>query len=216
LPACGSRSEPDRTMTERTARFLSFLFHPLILPCLALAVMMVNDPVVMILLPVKMKLLIFAMVIITTILVPLLLVFMTWRLGVIQSFYMRSREERAIPMLLIAVFYYLAYYLLKGIHLPQIFHMYMLGATLMMIILIVLNFFRKVSLHMAGLGAFTGLMAGMAFQYGVNTSWLILSGILLSGLVGSARLKLNAHQPSDLLTGWLTGASILFLTGFLF
>jgi hypothetical protein len=203
-------------MNERTARFLSFLFHPLILPCVALGVMVGNDPVVMILLPPKLKLMIFGMVTITTIFIPLLLVFMTFRLGVIRSLYMRSREERAIPMLIIAVFYYLAYYLLKGLHLPQIFHMYMLGATLMMIILIVLNFFRKVSLHMAGMGAFTGLMAGMAFQYGVNTSWFILAGILLSGIVGTARLKLNAHQPSDLLTGWVAGASVLFLTGYLF
>jgi L-lactate permease len=203
-------------MNDKTAAFLSFLFHPLIMPFAAMGIMIGADPVVSLLLTLKMKGMILFMVFVTTILVPLLLIYMVYRLGVIRSFYMRSREERAIPLLVIAVFYYLTYYLLKGLHLPQLFHMYMLGATFMIILLIIFNFFRKVSLHMAGLGALTGLMTGIAFHYEQNTSWFILAGILLSGVVGTARLKLHAHQPSDLYTGWMAGAIVMFLTGFLF
>ncbi len=203
-------------MNERTARFLSFLFHPLILPCVTLGVMIANDPVVRLLLSPKLMLMILGMAFITTILVPLLLIFLVYRLGVIRSFYMRSREERGIPLLVIAVFYYLTYYLLKGLHLPQIFHMFMLGATFLMILLIIFNFFLKTSLHMAGLGSFTGLMTGMALHYEMNTSAFILAGILLSGIVGTARLKLDAHRPPDLYIGWLAGAAVMFLIGWLF
>jgi hypothetical protein len=203
-------------MNERIARILSFVFHPLLLPCVTLGVMILNDPVVMMLLSLKLKLMILGMAFITTILVPLLLIFLVFRMGVIRSFYMRSKEERGIPLLVIAVFYYLTYYLLKGLHLPQIFHMFMLGATFLMILLIIFNFFIKTSLHMSGLGAFTGLMAGMAFQYEMNTSWFILGSILLSGIVGTARLKLDAHRPSDLYIGWMAGAIVMFFIGILF
>jgi hypothetical protein len=203
-------------MNAKTASFLSVMFHPLVMPLAAMGLMIGTDPVVSLVLTLKMKGMILSLVFITTILVPLLLIYVVYRFGVIRSFYMRTREERAIPLLVIAVFYYLTYYLLKGLHLPQTFHMYMLGATLMIILLILFNFFRKVSLHMAGLGALTGLMTGIAFQYERNTSWVILACIILSGVVGSARLKLDAHQPSDLYLGWLAGAILMFLTGFLF
>lgn len=203
-------------MNAKTASFLSVMFHPLVMPLAAMGLMIGTDPVVSFVLTLKMKGMILTMVLITTVLVPLLLIYMVYRLGVIRSFYMRTREERAIPLLVIAVFYYLAYYLLKGLHLPQTFHMYMLGATLMIILLILFNFFRKVSLHMAGFGALTGLMTGIAFQHERNTSWVILSLIILSGVVGTARLKLDAHQPSDLYLGWLAGAVLMFFTGFLF
>jgi membrane-associated phospholipid phosphatase len=203
-------------MNDKTATFLSFLFHPMILPLVAMALMIGTDPLVSLLLTLKMKGMILSALFITTILVPLLLIYLIYHLGVIRSFHMRSREERAIPLLVIAVFYYLTYYLLKGLHLPQLFHMYMLGATFMIVLLITFNFFRKVSLHMAGLGAFTGLMTGIGFHGETNTSLFILAGILLSGVVGTARLKLNAHHPSDLYTGWLAGAIVMFLTGFLF
>lgn len=203
-------------MNERTATFLSFLFHPLLMPCVVLAIMLNIDPVTSLALPLKMKGITIGMAFITTVLIPLSMVFLIYRLGVIRSIYMRIREERAVPLLMIAVFYYLTYHLLRGLHLPGIIHMYMLGATLLMILLIIVNFFMKVSLHMAGLGAFTGLLTGMSFHYGSNTSWWILGGILLSGIVGTARMKLNAHQPSDLYTGWLMGALIMFLIGYLF
>ena len=203
-------------MNPRTAAFLSVLFHPLIMPLAAMWIMIGTDPLVSLVLTLKMKAMILSMVLITTVLVPLLLIYLVYRVGVIRSFYMRTREERAIPLLVIAVFYYLTYYLLKGLHLPRVFHMYMLGATLMIILLILLNFFRKVSLHMAGLGAMTGLLTGIAIQYGRNDSWYILAFILLSGVVGTARLKLDAHHPSDLYIGWLAGALVMFFTGFLF
>jgi len=175
-----------------------------------------TDPVVSLLLTLKMKGVILSMIFIATIAVPLVIIYLIYRLGMIRSFHMRSREERILPLLVVALFYYLTYYLLKGLHLPQLFHMYMLGAALLIILLIAFTFFRKVSLHMAGLGGMTGLMTGIAFHYELNTSWAVLGSILLSGLVGTARLNLNAHRPSDLYSGWLAGAIVMFLTAFLF
>ncbi|HPS73924.1 MAG TPA: hypothetical protein PLD52_06470 [Bacteroidales bacterium] len=202
-------------MNQKTSTALSFLFHPLILPCVIIGILTEIDPVLSLLLPVKMKFMMVGMVFITTILIPLILIFLTFRLNLIGSIYMKTREERILPLLIIAFSYYLTYALLKRLQLPSIFYMYMLGATATIIILIILNFFRKISLHMAGMGGFTGLMAGLAFHYTFNTSWLLVAGILLSGVLGTARLKLNAHLPSDLYIGWLAGAVLMFFTGFL-
>ena len=203
-------------MNRKTSLILSVLFHPVLMPVIAMGLMIFGDPIVHAMLSPKMTAIMLSMVFLLTVLGPLVMVYLIYRLGLIRSFYMRSRDERAIPLLVIALFYYLTYYLLKGMYLPQLFHMYMLGATLMIIILIVFNFFRMVSLHMAGIGALTGLMTGIALHYERNTAWVVLACILLSGIIGTARLKQDAHQPSDLYIGWLTGAIVMFFTAFLF
>lgn len=202
-------------MNRKTATLLSFVFHPLLMPCITLAVMMGTDPVVSQLLPVRMKLIILGLAFITTVLAPMSVIFLIRRVGLIASVYMKTREERGIPLLVIALFYYLTYYLLKGLHLPQIYALFFLSATLMIILLIAFNFFRKLSLHMAGLGAFTGLLTGMAIQYGLNVTGFVMAAILISGMIGTARLKLDAHRPSDLYIGWLAGAVVMVLTGLL-
>jgi membrane-associated phospholipid phosphatase len=42
---------------------------------------------------------------------------------------------------------------------------------------------------------------------------LLVASLLLSGLVGVARLQLNAHTPAQVYSGFLFGFTVVFLTG---
>lgn len=144
-------------------------------------------------------------VFLTTVLFPLLITYLLYRKQIISSFFMTVREERIYPILSVAAFYYVTYYLLKGVLISGFFGFYMLGATLLTVFALLTNFYHKVSLHMISTGAFTGFFLGISISSGINFFPMILLGILLSGLLGFARLKTKSHQPSEIYSGFMMG-----------
>ena len=58
---------------------------------------------------------------------------------------------------------------------------------------------------MIGAGGLVGALAGLGVVLPTNMlPWLSL-GLLIAGLVGYARLQLNAHQPKEVYVGFFTG-----------
>lgn len=197
-------------MTEtRLARIISYLFHPLLMPLYILLLLLNLSTFLSRSLPFPYKMALTGVVILTTILFPLFLTWMLLRLRIITSLFMDKMEERTFPILAISVFYYLTYFLLRGIHISVIFSYYMLGATLLAILSLVVNFYRKVSLHMIAAGSFTGLFLGLSLNFGINLNIAILAGILLGGIIGFARLKSNSHQPAEIYSGYAMGVLVM-------
>jgi hypothetical protein len=64
-------------------------------------------------------------------------------------------------------------------------------------------------LHMLGMGSFSGLLLGLSLNYGLHFLNLFFTGLLLSGLVGYARLKSSSHQPTEIYSGFFVGAGVL-------
>lgn len=75
----------------------------------------------------------------------------------------------------------------------------------------IITYFWKISLHMIGLGGLLAYILLLLFvrglQYGLPSEIDILlsSVILLSGIVGSARLYLCAHTPAQVYVGYIVG-----------
>jgi len=200
---------------SKTARVISYIFHPLLLPLYVLLLLMNLNVFLSRSYPFSYKLALAGVVFLTTILVPLFLTWMLQRMKIISSVFMNEKEERIYPLLSISVFYYLTYYLLKGIHVSSIFSFYMLGATLLAILSLAATFYRKISLHMTGIGSFTGLFLGLSLNFGINLYPEIFSGILLAGVIGFARLKSNSHQPSEIYSGFLMGVVVMTILMYL-
>ena len=197
-------------MTEtKLARVISYLFHPLLMPLYILLLLLNLDSFLSVSLPFSYKLALTGVVFLTTILSPLFVTWMLCRLRIISSVFMSRKEERIYPVLAISVFYYLTYFLLRGIHISTIFSFYMLGATLLAILTLAVNFFRKISLHMIGIGSFTGLFLGLSLNFGINLDREVFLGILLAGVIGFARLKENSHQPAEIYSGFIMGVVVM-------
>jgi hypothetical protein len=188
---------------------ISYLFHPLMMPCYILILLLNINNYASLLVPLNYKLMITGIVLLMTVILPLCFTWLLIKLQYITSVYMTTREDRVYPIISLAVFYYATYFLLKEVHIAAIFSYYMLGATLIAILSLVINFYRKISLHLLAMGSFTGLFLGLSLQYGINFTPEIMVGILLAGVVGYARLKSNAHQPSEIYSGFLMGAVVL-------
>lgn len=202
-------------MNDRIALLLSYLFHPLLMPFYILLILFGSDITFSVLLPLQIKLIIMGTVLVTTLLFPLLILYIMLRMKIISSVYLPLREERIFPLITVAIFYYLTFYLVKDIYLPQNFQLFILGATLLAAVTLVVTLFYRISLHMVALGAVTGLFLGMVMSSGGNTLFLLIAAILVSGLTGSSRLKLNTHKPSEVYSGWLMGAIVMCITSFL-
>jgi hypothetical protein len=192
-------------MQDKFARILSYLLHPLFLPLYMLVILLTYKSYLYVEIPLYYILLLSGIVGLTTILFPLFLTYLLYRKKFISSFFLTVREERVYPILVSAAFYYVTYYLLKGITVTSFFGFYMLGATLLAIFALLINFYYKISLHMISMGAFTGLFMGITLSFGLNFLPFVVAGIILSGLLGSARLRLQSHKPGEIYTGFLVG-----------
>lgn len=191
------------------AKGISYLFHPLLIPTYILVLLLNVHRFMSPSLPFVYRLVLTGIVVMTTILFPLFLTWVLYKLRLISSFYIDRRDERIYPIMTVAVFYYVTYFMLKGIQVSSVFSYYMLGATLLAVLSLVINLFHKISLHSVAIGSFTGLFLGLSLQYGLSFNTEILTGILLSGLVGFARLGMEAHRPSEIYSGFVAGVTVM-------
>jgi len=198
-------------MEERISKMLTFVFHPLFVPFYMLLILLNVNTFFAMMIPVKVKLLLSGLVFLTTILLPMLIVYLLYRLKLVKSFYLESREERIYPLLAVAVFYYLTYYLLKSFSISFIFSYYMLGSTFLTILAMIISFYRKISLHMIGIGGMLGLLMGLSLNLNLDLTWYVISAIILGGFLGFARIQSNSHKPSEIYSGFLVGAGVMFL-----
>ncbi|MEI6173935.1 MAG: hypothetical protein WCR01_09295 [Bacteroidota bacterium] len=198
-------------METKLARGISSLFHPLLIPTYVLLVLLNLNALLSQMVPLSFKLIISGLVFLTTFLFPLVFTWLLARLGLISSHILARREDQIYPILAISVFYYVTYYLLKGIHISTIFSYYMLGATLLATLSLVVNFYRKISLYMVATGSFTGLFLGLSMNFGINFAAEISSSIILAGIIGFARLKSDMHKPAEVYTGYAMGVIVMTL-----
>ena len=196
-------------MLNRISRVVSFLFHPVLMPTWLLIVLL-NHPVLMTMpLPFSFKAVIAGIVFLTTVFFPLVLTWLLTRLGLVSSLYLAEKDERVYPSMAMSGCYYLTYYLLRGIHISSVFSYFMLGAALLAILTLIVNFFLKVSLHMTGIGSVTGLFLGLALHFGIDLVPEIVITIVLAGLIGMARLKCESHRPAEIYTGYAMGVAVM-------
>lgn len=196
-------------METRLAKFISCIFHPVFMPVYGLLLLFNMKSFFSLELILKARLLILAFVFVTTVLFPLLIVALMKRQGFIESYQMKSREERRFPYLFTAVFYFVTYQMLRQMQLPEIYSFYFMGATLLLAMVVIINIWRKISIHMVGVGGICGMLCGLALAFSFNMIFLISLIFLISGIVGYARLKLETHKPSEVYCGFLAGFSIM-------
>jgi len=139
-------------MENKMARVISWFFHPLLVPLYMLLFLLNINVYFSLILPLSFKLFLFGVILLTTLLIPLGFFFLLYRKKLFLTFFMETLEERIYPLLVTGIFYYLTYYLLKSFHISPIFSFYMLRATFLVILALVINFFWKISLPMLGVG----------------------------------------------------------------
>jgi hypothetical protein len=198
-------------MEIRFARIISAVFQPLLIPSYSLLIIFGLKNYIALIIPFQAKQLIMAMVFTTTFLFPALFIIMLYKRGIISSVQMNDRKERIFPLTITSIFYFLAFYIIRQLHLPDIYFRLFLGSAVLVLSTLIISLFWKISAHMTAIGGLLGSLIGISQIVQNNlTGWVMLA-VLCCGLVGFARLKLRAHNQAQVYTGFFTGFLVMLL-----
>jgi hypothetical protein len=190
------------------------IFHPMILPSLAMIILLTIPSYVSFSIPAQARRLIVGLVFINTCVGPMLVILLMKRIGLISDIFLDSRSERLYPILVSVLFYLFTWYLFRQANIPSLLNHFIVGATSLVLIGLIVTNFWKISLHMMSMGGFTGYMIALSMILDYEMPMLIIGSILVSGMLGSARIKLNAHNPAQVYVGWITGIAIMLMVIF--
>jgi len=198
-------------MADWFSKFVSYVFHPLLMPTYTLVLIFNINMYFSSILPFYAKLLLIIMVLSSTVFIPVIIFSVLKKKKIINSFQMESREERVYPYLVISIIYFLIYLLIKKTNIPDIYSFFLICSTALSLLLLMINFKYKISAHTAGMGGVCGLFIGLSNRLDLDLSLLIIILIAFSGLVAFSRLKLNAHKSSEVYSGFLAGVAVFLL-----
>lgn len=196
----------------RFATAISYLFHPLLMPTLGTFLLLNIGGYITFSIASTVKYMVYGVVFLNTFIFPSMASYYLLKKGYINSPVMDTIQERRLPMLLTAVFYFFTYYILRKATLPPVLFLMILGATLSVLLTLIITLVWKISAHMVGVGGIVGAVIGLSVKFSINLQIPIIALIFMAGLVGYARLKLNAHTHGQVYAGFFIGfASMLLL-----
>ena len=215
-------------MPRLLAQVISFIFHPLLIVTYMLVLLLLVNPYLFGVSSIgdRASKLLILQVFLSTFFIPVVAVAMLLFTGMIQSFEMKSRQERIGPYIITGIFYlWMFRNFLDNPSIPTAFTCFLLGATIGLFFAFFVNIFSRISAHAVGVGGLLGMVVitMLLFSYDtftilsprgtleVGMSTILLLAILIAGLVGTARLALQAHEPMDLYGGYLVGFASQFM-----
>lgn len=161
------------------------------------------------------KFYILGFIFLVTFLLPFLVAILLKSIGQIGSLEMYSREERKLPILITAFIYTTLFFMIARVNGFDRIRIFILATTIALIVSGFITNYYKISIHMLGIGGIVGLIAYMSTYSLFNLIPMLALSVLFSGLVGVARLKLKAHTPAQVYSGFAFGFTIVFLMGIL-
>ncbi len=125
---------------------------------------------------------------------------------------METRQERIWPMFITGMFFITGYYLLSLIPvIPGFILNFILATIITIFVALIITYFWKISVHMIGMGGLTGGLLAFSYIFGLDIHLLFSALIIIAGLLGVARLTLNAHTLTQVCYGFLLGFFIVFI-----
>ncbi len=197
-------------MWNKIAQIISVIFQPLFVPTYAL-ILLLSCPIFYFSPTYKLVLLSFFVA--CTCVVPLVCSLILYSP---KSLTVLERTKRHIIYILTFISYVFCFYLMWKIRVPFALLVMYAGCVLAVFLLMVVNFFWKISAHSTVMGSLCGYIFLMEFYAQTNNVGLFVVVVLLLGIVGWARLQLNAHTVSQVFAGYALGLLPSVASFFLF
>lgn len=193
------------------ARLISGMFHPMLMPLFGLFIIF-HSGSFLDMTPIGLKRMIYLIVLVSTVLLPLSILPLMKMQKIISGFGMPNHRERVIPLLFGAIFYYFGYFLLQRLPVSNVIKDFQLAAVVAIVLVMLISVKWKISLHMAGIGGILGLILALTLHFSVTLRLVFMMAVLVAGLLGYARLRLNVHSPAQVYAGLGLGCVTMLLT----
>jgi membrane-associated phospholipid phosphatase len=201
----GIQNTIEKNGEEKFAKIISYFLHPLLMPTYGFTLILFTKNYFSTFTPLNLKLIILAVTFVFTFLLPTINALILLKMGRIRSLEMETSKERMVPYGSTALYYFALYYLFYNADFPSVFKIVVLGAAISILLTLFINLKWKISAHSIGIGGVAGAMLGITYRLQIDMHWILMLVIVCAGFVGYARLKLNAHNPSQVYAGFGLG-----------
>jgi len=161
------------------------------------------------LMSIKGKIYLSSSVAIGMVVLPALLVPLYRYLQLISSYLMEKREERYLPLTVTLGLYILTYFFLNRLPVSSVVPGFALGACIAITINLFVLLRWKISSHAIAVGGLVGTVLVLFSLNPLISPLWVAAAFIIAGLVGTARLLLNAHTPAQVYVGFFTGLIIM-------
>jgi len=191
---------------QKSARFISWLFHPLMVGLYMASYLIYLDPDFFTGISNGAKNQILIIYVINSVFFPIIAVLLCRGLGFIQSIYLRTQKERIILYAITMIFFFWTFYVFKNKQgTPEIMAQMSLGIFISVIFAFIANIFFKISMHTTAAGGLVGLFTVLLYTTTASVNIPLVTGIFLAGLISSARLLASDHQVREIIWGLAAG-----------
>jgi len=205
-------------MNKALAKIFSYIFHPLLLPVYAVILFFIF-PSYLSHYQYEYKRIIVLIIFLMTFIFPVLILLVLLNIKTISNLNLSKRTERRYPYAIVSIVYITAYYILINFPagIPNPISNFILIAAIIIFIVMLINFKMKISAHMAGIGGFigyfyifllkenTGYVLFSLIGVNITVAYFLMLLLLIAAITATARLSLNAHNPQQILVGFLIG-----------
>ncbi len=200
-------------IADGAANFLSWVLVPLLMPVYGM--MLAFGLSILDVAPMGMRIIFTLIVAGICVIIPMILILLLKKFGLIDDVGLNNRDERLVPYIITIVCFGLTAWFMAAKGAPLWLSLFFAGGALATIICTIINFKWKISAHAAGIAGVVALLIRIEKDGSAEPelfTWLIIT-ILLTGLLGSARVWLGRHTVWQVLAGYVVGfCSVFFLT----
>jgi len=189
------------------AHVVSFVFHPVFMPVVMAMLIYQITPAGFAGMSGKQLGLAFVSIAVSTVLFPLFSILLMKPLGFISSYKMPTARERTIPLMATMIFYFWISHVFNNMAgaVPQVLKVLLLGNFWGIIVVFIVNIFTRVSMHTSAAGGMLGILFVLLITGSANMILPLFIALVVSGLIGTSRLILGAHQRGDVWLGYIIG-----------
>ncbi|SFT66508.1 hypothetical protein SAMN04489724_1485 [Algoriphagus locisalis] len=191
---------------------VSVVLQPLVIPSLVFGLMLFSVPESTSI-PQEFKVRIFYLIVLSTLAIPMITILGLRLSGTLKSVHMAELKDRAIPFSVTSIYYVLTvYFLYQKKELDPILWQVLGVITLAIVGLTLVTFAWKMSAHMTGLGGLVAVVVVLGIRFPTfQPLYPLLASLILTGLVATVRLYLEAHRPIEIYVGLLFGFVLCFV-----
>jgi hypothetical protein len=193
---------------KAAAKIISVVFHPLLLTTYLTLILTSFFPSMLMIYSKQWT--IIGFVFFMTFIIPSLYILVLRTFGNLASLTMENREQRLQPFFFITLIYIMVtFFFYYKLTFSTNFNRLMMIVTALVFVSYVITFFFKISIHSLAMGGAIGILLPLNKVTEEPTLlWPTAIAILVTGLVMSSRLLLDAHSAREVMYGSAVGVMV--------
>ena len=191
-------------MEKKIATIISYIAHPLIIPMLGLLVIS-NSGTYAADLDQRFTNFIYTSVFVLTFLMPVAFIPFYLYAKLIRNIQLTEQRERMIPLYITLIFYLVAYFMVRKLPVSSVYQRFLFASCISVLLVLAISYFWKISAHMVGWGGLAGLIISISLRFHTDLMIFLIIALLLSGITAFARLRLDAHNQTQVYSGFALG-----------